>query len=70
MTSVFQLCFPYIKIENILQMGTEELHGTDEFIKDWIKLLGSKSDRAAERFIKEAQSLITDEDCVLEINKR
>lgn len=60
------LCFPNIKIENILQMGTEELHGTDEFIKDWIKLLGSKSDRAAERFIKEAQSLITDEDCVLE----
>lgn len=53
-------------LEDVLQEGNRELPEFDKFLGLWIKYLGEQDDTRAEKFLKEAQSMIQDEDVILE----
>lgn len=55
-----------IRLEDILQTGNEELPEFDQFLSLWISYLGHKKGTSAERFLKEAQSMLQDEDVLLD----
>ncbi len=59
-----------IQIESLMQMGSTELPGFDDFLKSWISLLGSQTDERASRLLNEAQQLLCDDTAMLENARR
>lgn len=57
---------PNVTLENIMQMGDGDLPDFDEFLGTWMQYLGKQGGRYAERFLKEAQSMIKDDNILLE----
>ncbi len=55
-----------ISLENILQMGNDDLPEFDEFLAGWISYLGEMKGCHARDFLKEAQAMLPDEDAKLE----
>lgn len=58
-------CFD-ISLEDIMQAGNTELSQFDEFVTLWIAYLGVQKDRYAEKLLKEAQLMLTDEQTMLD----
>lgn len=59
-----------IGLEDILQSGNVELPQFNDFLTLWISYLGGKKGREAEKFLKEAQLMLEDEDILLENARR
>lgn len=57
---------PKVTLEDIMQMGNSELPDFEEFLGMWIEYLGKQKGRYAECFLKEAQSMLKDDDILLE----
>lgn len=57
---------PDVTLEDIMQMGNSDLPDFDEFLGTWIEYLGKQGGRYAEGFLKEAQSMIKDDNILLE----
>lgn len=55
-----------IRLEDILQTGNNELPEFDAFLSLWISYLGQREGKVAERFLKEAQSMLQDEEVLLD----
>ena len=55
-----------VSLENLLQMGNEELPEVDAFLPLWIERLGSQNDKLSNELLQEALSLIGDNACLLE----
>lgn len=55
-----------VSLENLLQMGNEELPEVDAFLPLWIERLGSQNGKLADELLQEALSLIGDNACLLE----
>lgn len=55
-----------IRLEDILQTGNEELSEFDKFLPLWISFLGQRKGKPAGRFLEEAQSMLQDEDALLD----
>lgn len=58
--------YPEVKLEDIMQMGNSDLPDFDEFLGMWIEYLGRQRGRFAERLLKEAQSMLKDDNILLE----
>ena len=54
-----------LTLEDVMQSGEKELEDWNEFLILWIGYLGSKLDRLSDRLILEAQSMLDDEDAVI-----
>lgn len=55
-----------VKLEDIMQSGNDELPQFDAFLPMWIGYLGAQKSKSAEKLLREAQSMIQDESCLLE----
>lgn len=55
-----------VKLEDIMQSGNDELPQFDAFLPMWIEYLGAQKSKSAEKLLREAQSMIQDESCLLE----
>ncbi len=55
-----------VKLEDIMQSGNDELPQFDAFLPMWIAHLGAQKSKSAEKLLREAQSMIQDESCLLE----
>ena len=55
-----------VRMEEIIQMGKGELQEFDRFLKDWIRYLGSQNGKWTEHLLAEAQSMISDDEVLLE----
>ena len=55
-----------VKLEDILQMGNNELPEFDAFLHLWIEYLGMQKSKCASELLKEAQLMIKDESVLLE----
>lgn len=55
-----------VKLENIMQSGNAELPQFNAFLPMWIGYLGTQKSKSAEKLLREAQSMIQDESCLLE----
>lgn len=55
-----------VTLEDIMQHGESELPEFDAFLAEWISCLGVKNDRISQELLQEAQSMIKDEDIILE----
>lgn len=55
-----------IRLENIMQMGKEELPEFDEFLTKWIVYLGQNKGKQAEDLLREAQSFVQDDTVLLD----
>lgn len=60
------LVYPEVTLEDIMQMGNSDLPDFDEFLGMWIEYLGRQRGRSAERLLKEAQSMLKDDNILLE----
>lgn len=55
-----------IRLEDIMQMGKDELPEFDAFLTKWIAYLGQKKGKHAEDLLKEAQSFVQDDTVLLD----
>lgn len=55
-----------VKLEDIMQSGNDELPQFDAFLPMWIGYLGVQKSKSAEKLLREAQSMIQNESCLLE----
>lgn len=56
----------YLSLEDVMQNGQAELDGVDEFLDLWIEYLNSRQDRHVDKLLKEAQSMMNNEEKELE----
>jgi hypothetical protein len=54
------------KLEDVLQIGNQELPEFEAFLSLWIECLGGKKERRAEALLIEAQSMVQDDSVLLE----
>jgi hypothetical protein len=55
-----------VKFEDIMQSGNDELPQFDAFLPMWIEYLGTQKSKSVGKLLREAQSMIQDENCLLE----
>ncbi|GLC79896.1 hypothetical protein LBYZC6_20100 [Lacrimispora brassicae] len=55
-----------VKLEEVMQSGNDELPQFDAFLPMWIGYLGTQKSKSADKLLREAQSMIQDESCLLE----
>jgi hypothetical protein len=58
------------KLEDVLQIGNQELPEFEAFLPLWIDCLGGKKERRAEELLIEAQSMVQDDSVLLENARR
>lgn len=59
-----------IKLEDIMQIGNHELPEFDEFLLIWIDYLGLQNGKCTEKLLMDAQSLVKDDDVLLENSRK
>lgn len=59
-----------IRLEDIMQIGNDDLPEFKEFLLSWIDYLGNQTGRGAKKLLKEAQAMIEDDDLLLDIARR
>ncbi len=59
-----------VTLEEIMQMGRKELPEFGEFLPLWIDYLGNQTGRGAKLLLQEAQSMLDDEEQILEIARK
>ena len=63
-------CCYHITLEHIMQNGKRELPDFQEFLVSWIDFLGCQNGRGVKLLLQEAQSMLEDEDQILEIARK